>query len=84
MFKIYDRSLKIHLKEMFTKIDFKILIVTLLGSAVWLFLFHKVMYRKMCTFELGDWIRICGLIYLGLFEEMTFRSWGYIGVLLSL
>lgn len=75
--KLYSKSLRISLKEMFTKIDFKILAITLVGSTVWLFLCYVIGNRKMCTFEFGDKITVCWLIYLGLFEEMAFRGWGY-------
>lgn len=75
--KLYSKSLKISLKEMFTKIDFKILVLSLVGAAIGLLLSQVVLNGKMCTFKFDNWIRICWCIYIGLFEEMAFRGWGY-------
>ncbi len=75
--KLYSKSLKISLKEMFTNIDFKILALSLVGATIYLLLFQVVLNGKMCTFKFDNWIRICWCIYIGLFEEIAFRSWGY-------
>lgn len=77
--KIYSKSLKISLKEMFKKINFKILAITLLFSSACLFVNSIIFHGKICTFDFGNNIiqRIYSLMWLGLFEEMAFRGWGY-------
>lgn len=78
LFLLYNKSLSISLKEMLTKINFKILVVTLVFTAIYVFLSDVIFYGRFCEFKIYDLLgNIKRLFYLGLFEEMAFRGWGY-------